>query len=204
MVWMDTNLYELLMLAVVVLVSVTGVILLLSKDWRLGIGALATQYIGVFVLTSISWPVEMAVVKLIAGWMAAAVLGMALVSERNGWGEDEPYLSSSTLFRLLAAGLVLPVVLTISPTLEEWLPHAQSQQVYGGMILIAMGLLHLGFKGKPIRVVIGLLTALAGFEVYYATLEISALVAGLLAAINLGLALVGTYLLFSPIMEEMV
>ena len=180
----------------------TGLILLLSKDWRLGIGALAFQYVGVFILVSISWPVEIAVVKLVAGWMSAAVLGMALVSEPKGWSEDQPYLSSSTLFRLLAAGLVLPVSITISPTLEEWLPGIEIQQVYGGMALISLGLLNLGFKSKPIRVVIGLLTILAGFEVYYATIEFSALVTGLLAVINLGLALVGTYLLFSPIMEE--
>jgi len=199
---MDNNFFEFLKTISVILVSMTGLILLLSKDWRLGIGALAFQYFGVFILVSISWPVEIAVVKLVAGWMSAAVLGMALVSEPNGWSEDQPYLSSSTFFRLLAAGLVLPVSITIAPTLEEWLPGIQIQQVYGGMALILLGLLNLGFKSKPIRVIIGLLTILAGFEVYYATIEFSALVTGLLAVINLGLALVGTYLLFCPIMEE--
>ena len=199
---MDTNIFEFLTTIAVILVSMTGLILLLSKDWRLGIGALAFQYFGVFILVSISWPVEIAVVKLVTGWMSAAVLGMALVSEPKGWSEDQPYLSSSTLFRLLAAGLVLPVSITIAPTLEEWLPGIEIQQVYGGMVLISLGLLNLGFKSKPIRVVIGLLTILAGFEVYYATIEFSALVTGLVAVINLGLALVGAYLLFSPIMEE--
>ncbi|MFU8771384.1 MAG: hypothetical protein ACNA8H_03080 [Anaerolineales bacterium] len=146
----------------------------------------------------------MAVIKLVAGWMGGAILGTALAGEPTQWGETEPYISSSSLFRLLAAFLVLPIITTIMPVLVEWLPNAQIQQVQGGFILISMGLLHLGFKANPVRVVIGLLTVLAGFEIYYATLEISALVAGLLAVINIGLALVGAYLLLNPFMEETV
>ena len=46
-----------------------------------------------------------------------------------------------------------------------------------------------------------LLTALAGFEIIYAAIETSVLVTGLLAGINLGLALVGAYLIISPTME---
>ena len=40
----------------------------------------------------------------------------------------------------------------------------------------------------------GLLSFLAGFEVVYAALELSVVVAGLLAVVNLGLALAGAYL----------
>ena len=54
----------------------------------------------------------------------------------------------------------------------------------------------------PLRMVIGLLTFLAGFEVLYAALEVSVLVAGLLAAINLGLAMAGAYLLTVPENKE--
>jgi hypothetical protein len=201
---MDTFVIEFLLTPTVILVSLTGLLLLLIRDWRIGIGALAIQYIGIFFTVSISWPDEMAVVKLVAGWMAGAILATSLASDPKGWGEDEPYLSSSTLFRLLAACLILPVTTTITPALYEWLPGALIQQVYVGFILIVMGLLHLGFKGNPARVVIGLLTVLGGFEVYYAILETSLLVSGLLAVINLGLALVGSYLLLNPSMEEVV
>ena len=50
--------------------------------------------------------------------------------------------------------------------------------------------------------ILALLTVLSGFEVIYAGVESSTLVAGLLAGINLGLALVGSYLLVAPTMEE--
>jgi hypothetical protein len=46
------------------------------------------------------------------------------------------------------------------------------------------------------------MTALSGFEILYATVEGSVLVAGLLAIINLGLALVGSYLLVASNTEE--
>jgi hypothetical protein len=51
------------------------------------------------------------------------------------------------------------------------------------------------------RVIVGLLTVLSGFEIIYAAIESSVLVTGLLAGVNLGLALVGAYLLISPKME---
>ncbi len=43
--------------------------------------------------------------------------------------------------------------------------------------------------------IIGLLTALSGFEILYAAVETSVMVAGLQAIVTLGLALIGAYLL---------
>jgi hypothetical protein len=90
----------------------------------------------------------------------------------------------------------------LAPRLVEWLPHFSFPQAAGGTLLIGMGLLHLGLTSQPLRVAFGLLTAVAGFEILYSVVEASALVAGLLAAVNLGLALAAAYLLLAPIMEE--
>jgi hypothetical protein len=60
---------------------------------------------------------------------------------------------------------------------------------------MGMGILHLGITAQPMRVTIGLLTVFSGFEIVYAALEGSILVAALLATIDLGVALVGAYLL---------
>jgi hypothetical protein len=49
---------------------------------------------------------------------------------------------------------------------------------------------------------LGLLTVLSGFEILYAAVESSILITGLLAAVTLGLAVVGAYLLTAPTMEE--
>jgi hypothetical protein len=65
-----------------------------------------------------------------------------------------------------------------------------------------MGLLQLGMTTHPLRVVLGLLTLLSGFEILYAAVEVSVLVTGLLALINLGMALVGSYLVNVESMEQ--
>lgn len=67
----------------------------------------------------------------------------------------------------------------------------------GSLLLIGMGLLHLGITAHVLRVTIGLMTVLSGFEIIYSAVEDSVLVAALLAVINLGLALVGSYLLIA-------
>jgi hypothetical protein len=93
-------------------------------------------------------------------------------------------------------------VVSISPRLVEWVESIGTIQAVGASTLIGMGLLHLGLTAQPFRVVIGLLTFLSGFEILMAAVEVSALVAGLLAIINLGLALVGAYLMLTPNLEE--
>jgi hypothetical protein len=189
--------FELLALPAVVLVSLTGIILLVSSDWRVSIAALAFQYIGVFVLVAMSWPLGMAIVKLITGWMVCAVLALAKAGEPGSLIEEQGTIFN-VLFRLLAAGLVGLVVASTVPRIMVWVPEITIEQLLGGGILIGMGLLHLGLTSSALRVILGLLTVLAGFEILYAAVETSVLVAGLLAAVSLGLALVGAYLLVVP------
>ena len=69
------------------------------------------------------------------------------------------------------------------------------------LTLAGLGMLHLSISAHPLRVVLGLLTFLSGFEILYATLETSTLVAGFLNLFNLGIALVGSYLLAAPTLE---
>ncbi|RPI32176.1 MAG: hypothetical protein EHM70_09610 [Chloroflexota bacterium] len=190
----------------VIWVFLTSVSLLISQNWRWIVLILALQYMGVFVLTGIHWPLEMAVVKLVAGWMATIVLGIATgeatILQPQSWREAEYSWPSSRLFRLLAAGLVSLAVFSVAPKVVAWMPGVSLAQAAGGLILLGMGLLHLGLTAQPLRAAAGLLTALSGFEILYAAVESSALVAGLLAAVNLGLALVGAYLLLAPNLEE--
>jgi len=189
--------FELLGLPMVFLVSLTGIILLVSPDWRVSIAALAVQYIGVFVLVVISWPLEMAIVKLVTGWMVCAVLALAKTGAPGRYIEEQSTIMN-VIFRLLAAGLVILVVASTAPRISVWVPEITIEQLLGGWVLIGLGLLHLGLTSSGLRVILGLLTVLAGFEIIYAAVETSVLVAGLLAAVSLGLALVGAYLLVIP------
>jgi hypothetical protein len=182
-----------------VILAITAVFLMVSQNWRRSIAALAIQYLAAFWLVALVWPIELAVVKLIVGWMAGAVLS-ASRPEEDLLEEHNPTVARS-LFRIIAAGLMLALIASILPLAAAHLP-VTPQVLGGGLILIGIGLLHLGMTTRPLRVILGLLTVLSGFELVYAALETSILIAGLLAAITLGLALIGAYLLASPMMED--
>ncbi|HVN53425.1 MAG TPA: hypothetical protein VMT46_03770 [Anaerolineaceae bacterium] len=184
----------------VVLLGITSLFLLVSRDWRWTIVALVLQYTGVTILVANHWPMGMALVKLVVGWMASVALGLTQSGQKQDLAEERSW-PSSRLFRLLAGGLMMLIISTFASKGQGWLPGAASTQVWGSFILIGIGLLQLGMTAQPFRVVIGLLTVLSGFEVIYAVVESSVLVAGLLAAVNLGLALTGAYLLTSSAIE---
>jgi hypothetical protein len=167
--------------------------LLLSQNWRMSIFALAVQYLAVFLLISQVWPFGLAAVKLVAGWMAGAVLGASQPTPELV--EDSLARSSTFIFRFLIAVLVWILVFTLSPLLVELIPGLPSSLVVGSLLLIGLGLIHLGVTTRPLRVLLGLLTTLSGFELIYAAVESSVLVAGLLAVVTLGIAMVGAYLL---------
>lgn len=203
-----------------VTVTVTALMLLVVYDWRASIALLAVQYLGVFMLVYVDWPLGMAVTRLVAGWMAGAVLGMAMLSlPERGPGQIDiearptrpahptrryrlaPGEAPSPLFHLLAAVLVGLAAGAESIQLIAWLPGIQLVQAWGGLILLGLGILKLGFHTQPMHVALGLLTFFSGFEILYAALNPDPLVAALTAAFTLGLALTGAYLLLAPHME---
>jgi hypothetical protein len=182
------------------LLIATSVTLLLTRDWRVSVGALGIQYIGVTFLVGLTWPIGLAFVKVFAGWMAGAALGL---SQAGQLADPQEYSwPGGRLFRSLAAVLVLLMLFIVSPQVAAWMPGVSFSQVWGGLGLIGMGFLHLGMTARPFRVILGLLTVLSGFEILYAAVEVSVLVAGLLAGVTLGLALVGAYFLTPPAAEE--
>jgi hypothetical protein len=182
---------------VVILLLITSTGLLIMRDWRWSILLLAVQYLGMFLLTLQHWPLGMASVKLVAGWMSAAILGMTRSSFPSQEIDEQGFWPRGRLFRLFAAGMVLLVVWALTPTVDTIMADAGYAVTGGSLILIGMGMLHLGITSYILRVVIGLMTVLSGFEILYSAVEGSILVAALLAAINLGLALVGAYLLIA-------
>lgn len=213
----------------ILLLVITTLILLTFPDWRLSIAILALQYVGVYVLVAVAWPLAMSVTKLVTGWIAGAVLGMSIggiPAEAVSVSADSlsapavrkplPVRLSAWLFgrtqsgsrisgrlvRLFSATMVGLAVFSVAPTATDWIPGLTIEQAWGGLLLIGMGLLQLGFAPSARQTILGLLTALAGFEIFYAVVETSTLVAGLLSMTNLGLALVGAYLLVAPHMEK--
>ena len=187
---------------VVGLLLVTSIGLLLSRDWRWSLGFLAAQYLGMFWLVTLHWPFGLASVKLVTGWMASATLGVTRLGMSEREQADESAWPQGHPFRLFAAALVVILVIAATPQVEIMIPGVSRPVITGGLLLTGMGLLHLGITAEILRITLGLLTVLAGFEILYATVETSILLAGLLAIVNLGLALAGAYLMTAAPPEE--
>ena len=188
-------------IAVIVIIA-TSVGLLLVRDWRNSIILLSVQYVAVFVLCLQHLPLGMASVKVVVGWMSAAILGMTRsgllipdVDEESNWPRGR-------LFRLFAAMMVGIIIAGAAPRVNNMMADAGITVTGGSLLLIGMGLLHLGLTANTLRITISLMTILSGFETLYTAVESSVLVAALLSVIILGLALVGSYLLIASDTEE--
>ena len=186
----------------VVVIVITSIGLLLVRDWRWSIILLAIQYLGMFVLTLQHWPLGMASVKVVAGWMSASILGMTRSGLSNEDSDEESRWPRGWLFRLFAAAVILLIVAVVTPSVDTIMADAGFPVTNGSLLLIGMGLLQLGLTARVLPVTIGLMTVLAGFEILYSSVEGSVLVAALLAVINLGLALCGSYLMIASNTQE--
>ncbi len=204
-----------------VVVTITSLTLLLSRDWRVGIFILAVQYVGVFFLVSSSWPLMVAAIILIGGWISSIVLVMAVVSvpemiqaaDQGGlsgswrspqWVVTFLRLLSERAFYILAAFLILVVIGSQLSQVLITFPDIPPQHAWSGLVLIGLGLLITGFSDRPLQITIGLMTWLSGFEILYATVQSSLLMAGLLSGVNLALSMAGAYFLLAGQMEQQV
>ncbi|MCC6259729.1 MAG: hypothetical protein IT311_02605 [Anaerolineales bacterium] len=182
--------------------GMTGLILVsigamfISKDWRYQLGALALQYLAVFWLVARHQPFVIGSVKLVAGWMVIAVLGMT----RLGLEDEETQAANAPdnyWFSTALVGVIALVTFSVASRIEAAMPGLGLPVIVGGLLMIGAGLLQLSLTSNILRISISLLTLSAGFEIIYAAIENSILVTGLLAATNLGLGLLGAYLLLA-------
>jgi hypothetical protein len=198
--------FESLKVLAVLLVSIASLIVLLVSDWRITIGFLAVQFIGVFLLIGLEWPFALAITTLIAGWLSGAILGMAVVSlpRNSSTSGSTTYATQrlNPLFNFLAAVLIYLLVVSLAPQVQKWLPAMSYEQSLAALTLIGLGTLRLALDASPLSTAAALLSVLSGFEIVYAILTAGQFTVGALAVITLFIALAGAYLLLSPTMEE--
>lgn len=182
-----------------VLGMVTGLILLLNLRWRWLIIVLTVQYVAVFWLVVQNWSLGLSAVKLLVGWMVGALLA----SSYNDESSISPFMANLTenIFKIVSSILIILLAFSVSNLSLEWIP-ASFPVLFGGLVLIGLGLLQLGMSTQPFRLILGLLTVLGGFDIIYASMGSSVLVTGLSAVISLGLALSGAYLMNVENLEE--
>lgn len=171
----------------VLLAGMSSLILFINKKWRWNILAMAAIYVSVFWMVLQVWPTGLAVVKLIAGWMAGAIIGSAVREDSKLLVDDK---KAEQRFKLVIVLIIWIFSFSIMQSIKIRLPIPNTL-IWGGVLLIITGILQIGMSIRPIRIIFGLLTAFSGFEVLYAGVEQSVLVAGFLVIITLGIALVG-------------
>lgn len=171
------------------LVMATSLVILWRTRRRWVFATLVVQYLVVFLMVLQSWPLGLALVKLIVGVVSTAVL----VSALDDGQQVERVDRGGQVLRSLVAVFFWVIIFFSVPGLQSWL-RVDSSIIAVSFVLVGIGLLQLGMTTQPVYVAIGLLTFLSGFEVLYSALEESVLLAGLLAVVNLGIALAGSYL----------
>lgn len=181
---------------VVILIWFASILLLTSRDWRVQLAVLAFHYLAAFWLITRHLPFAMASAKLVAGWMVVASLGMTRISLIQ-IEEQGSLRAQDRFFPLTLAGVVAVVTAGASPRIEAIIPGIGLPVIAGSLLLVGTGLMQLGITSNILRIILGLLSMLMGFEIVYSAVESSILVAGLLALTNLALGLVGSYLLMA-------
>ncbi|HAL17999.1 MAG TPA: hypothetical protein DCP32_15020 [Anaerolineaceae bacterium] len=182
-----------------VLVIAGSLSLLWTNKWRYNIAAIALQYLAVFWFVSQVWPIGLAAIKLVAGWMAGAVLAASVTA--SGSPELDPPAISARIFRAAGGVFVLILAFSVAPATMDWIP-VHSAAMISSLVLIGMGLLQLSMTKDSLRVTLGLLMTLSGFEIIYAAAVTSVLLAGLLALVTIGVSLTGAYWLSLTAAEE--
>ncbi|MGD8967908.1 MAG: hypothetical protein PVI07_10415 [Anaerolineae bacterium] len=193
-------------------VFVTASLLIVSQDWRLNVLALAGQYFFLALLMTQVVRVEMAAVKGLIGWLVCLVVYLTeqqaqllthdpdgasnlsvqswVAARLEGWRSHG--ISARAAFGFLAALLVALTAYAVAAAIPlPQLPPGLTGVCY---LLIGLGVLLLGLSQDPVRVGLGLLTFLSGFDLFYVALEPSLVVTGLLGSISFVIALGMAYL----------
>ncbi len=171
------------------LVAATAFALVIVERPGFQIAILAAQYASVAWLTSLALPPQVAAVQLVAGMITCGVLALTVAGSRS-----PSESGSGKAFRAIAAILIMGAAIGIGRANWMRIPDIRPEAIMAATILMAMGLLQLGLFRTPLRVCIGLITLLSGFEIAYAVIEPALAVLALLASMHIGLAMVVSYL----------
>ncbi len=195
-------------------VLATAILLIILRDWRWSLLALAIQYmLTSWLLTKVFEPEiapGIAAIKLLA-WMVIC-LTLYITARQVHWGSprqktentDSPSLQvgqwalpTNLLFRLFVSLMAAIAVLTTINRGAIVLPEVPAHINLAAISLMAMGMLALGLTEEPLTAGMGLLTLMAGFELFYHSLEQAITVIAFLIVIDFMIALFTTYLIIA-------
>jgi len=185
-------------------ILITAGLLVVSRDWRLNVTALTSQYFFVVLLLTRLIRPEVAAVKGLIGWMICMVFYLterraSALEQASAAGDTAPatrrrrWIISARASFCLLAGISVSVA-AYTAVLRIPLPEVPGDITLACYLLASLGLLLIGLSEAPMQVGLGLLTFLSGFDLFYVALEPSLAVAGLLGAVSFLIALATAHL----------
>jgi hypothetical protein len=186
-------------------------LLLMGHRWQIHALGMAILYFSAALLYARVIRPEVAVVKLLIGWMIALTLymtGRYLSAQHREAAErpeeDQPEAAGPPVARRrvpLAAGvpfrgLVLIAIFIVAQAAARRFPLPQIPEDVGlaCYMLGVGGVFLMGLSEDPFQAGLGLLAFLVGFDLFFGALEPSLVVAGLLGAASFLVALAVTFL----------
>ncbi len=183
-----------------ILSGVTAGLLVVLEKRQTRIWLLVMIYVWVAWLVALEMPLLLALVKLIAGWTACAIL--AYGPQRRITTASSEMLPRGVIFRVIAVLLVSTAAVGLgrNPLLE--LSIVPAAIMTGGLQMGILGMLQIGLARDALGAGIGNLVLISGFEVVYTSLESSLAIMALFACVHIAIATAIAILGLGGTMEE--
>jgi hypothetical protein len=173
-----------------------GVLLLTATDRRVVLASLGSAFIACSALLVGQVPFVVSLALMTSGVAATAILFLSTSASAWPWlSAGAGALPEGRPFRLVLSAFIVVAVVGLSLGINLPGRTVQQPMLATALGLIGLGALQLGLSERSLRVCVGLLTALAGFETLYFVLEPALAIVALLGSVNVVVALIASYLL---------
>lgn len=173
-----------------VVAPLSAAALVVTRIPRATLGALLGVYLGAGLVLGSALDLRLGGGLFLTGLICTVVLASSF--RKEGWVpllDPAASIPQGRAFRIAAATLVSTAAWGLTaPGAGIGLPVSNAQ-LGSAAIVLSMGLLLLGLAQDKATSAIGILAALAGFEMIYSTLEPSLAMRAVLAAVMIGIAL---------------
>lgn len=160
-------------------------------DWKKSLLGYALIYVAAFSIIVQFWSFSFSLVKLLTGLISLVVLGMSI---NRRYEISEAKAVAERVFRLVALSLVFILILFVAYRISNYL-SIPLEIVLSSLLIIGFAVIQLGVAHESYKIFMAILALFFGFELIFTSNESSLLVNGLLSAVTLLVALIGSYMI---------
>lgn len=169
------------------------IFIFIINDWRRILVAYSVIYLSAFAIFAQYWSFTFSLVKLITGLMSLVILGISI---NRYYTIPKRKTKSELVFRLVALCLIFILVAFMVYRISNYL-SISLEVVFASVLLIGFGIIQLGITHEPYKLFLAILILFFGFELIFSANETSLLVNGMLAAVSMLVALMGSYIIIN-------